>query len=65
MSNKILALLNDPGLCNRMGSIGKNIVHEKFNLRNNVAQLVASYGLEECRQASEILAVGQLQEGAL
>jgi glycosyltransferase involved in cell wall biosynthesis len=63
MSDKILTLLNDPELRNRMGSIGKNIVHEKFNLTDNVAKLIASYGLEECRQTSEILSVGQLQEG--
>jgi hypothetical protein len=63
MSDKILTLLSDSELRNRMGSSGKNIVHEKFNLTNNVAQLVASYGLEERHPASEIISVGQLQEG--
>ncbi|HYJ89334.1 MAG TPA: glycosyltransferase family 4 protein, partial [Pyrinomonadaceae bacterium] len=53
MSNKILALLKDPGLCNRMGRTGKNIVHEKFNLTNNVAKLIATYGLEECGSVTE------------
>ena len=63
MSDKILALLNDPELRDRMGSTGRNIVHEKFNLTNNVAELIATYGLEECRSTSgsiPIRAVNQL-----
>jgi glycosyltransferase involved in cell wall biosynthesis len=63
MSNKVLTLLNDPSLREYMGSKGKNIARQKFNLRNNVAKLIASYGLEECRSVAEDIPVGRLQEG--
>ena len=62
MSNKVLTLLNDPLLREHMGSKGKNIVRQKFDLRNNVAKLIASYGFEECRSVAEV-PVGRLQEG--
>ena len=62
MSNKVLTLLNDALLREHMGSKGKNIVRQKFNLRNNVAKLIASYGLEECRSVAEDIPVGRLQE---
>jgi glycosyltransferase involved in cell wall biosynthesis len=62
MSDKILGLLNDPGLRNHMGSTGKNLVQEKFNLSNNVAQLIASYGLEESRPASESIRVSSMSQ---
>jgi len=63
MSNKVLTLLNDASLREYMGSKGKNIARQKFNLRNNVAKLIASYGLEECRSVAEDIPVGRLQEG--
>ena len=63
MSNKVLTLLNDALLREHMGSEGKNIVRQKFNLRNNVAKLIASYGLEECRSVAESIPVRRFQEG--
>jgi glycosyltransferase involved in cell wall biosynthesis len=62
MSDKVLSLLNDASLRRHMGSKGMNIVRQKFDLRNNVAQLIASYGLEECRSIAEDVRVGRLQE---
>lgn len=53
MSNKVLTLLNDALLRDYMGSKGKNTVQQKFNLRSNVAELIAAYGLEECRSVGE------------
>jgi len=61
MSNKVLTLLNDASLREQMGHKGKNIVRQKFNLRNNVEKLIASYRLEECSVAAGIR-VGRLQE---
>jgi glycosyltransferase involved in cell wall biosynthesis len=65
MSNKVLTLLNDASLREYMGSKGKTIARQKFNLRNNVAKLIASYGLEECRSVAEDIPAGRLQEGLL
>jgi glycosyltransferase involved in cell wall biosynthesis len=65
MSNQVLALLNDAVLRKRMGRMGKNIVHEKFSLTNNVAKLVAAYGLEERNQAPQSVAIRRLREGLL
>ncbi len=62
MSNKVLSLLNDASLRARMGGNGKNIARQKFNLRNNVAELIASYGLQECRSVAEEVPVRRLQE---
>jgi glycosyltransferase involved in cell wall biosynthesis len=62
MSNKILSLLNDASLRERMGSKGKTIVQQKFNLRNNVAKLITSYGLAECRSVADGVSVRKLQE---
>jgi glycosyltransferase involved in cell wall biosynthesis len=65
MSNKVLTLLNDGMLRQHMGLKGKNIVRRKFDLRNNVAKLIESYGLEECRSVAEDIRVRRLQEGLL
>jgi hypothetical protein len=46
-----------------MGRKGKNIVRQKFNLRNNVAELIASYGLAERSSVAESIPVRQMQEG--
>lgn len=62
MSNQVVALLNDPERRKQMGRVGRQIVCEKFDLRRNVAQLVASYGLKELRSTSEEMALSQLQE---
>jgi glycosyltransferase involved in cell wall biosynthesis len=62
MSNKILSLLNDSSLRAQMGSKGKNIVRQEFNLRNNVAKLIASYGLKECSSVTKGIPVARLQE---
>jgi glycosyltransferase involved in cell wall biosynthesis len=45
MSDRILQLLGDPVLRNRMGASGRDLVASKFDLRKNVAQLVESYGI--------------------
>jgi glycosyltransferase involved in cell wall biosynthesis len=45
MAERILTLLKDPDLCERMGKRGRQIAREKFDLKNNVAQVVKSYGL--------------------
>jgi len=65
MSNRILTLLNDASLREQMGSKGKDIARQKFSLRKNVAKLIASYNLEECRSAAEDVRVGRLKEGLL
>ena len=63
MSNRVLTLLDDALLRERMGRKGKNVVRQKFNLRDNVAKLIASYGVAECRSVAEDIPVGGLQEG--
>jgi glycosyltransferase involved in cell wall biosynthesis len=63
MSDKVLTLLNDALVREHMGRKGKNIVRQKFNLRNNVAKLIASYGLKECSSVAEGVTVRRLQEG--
>lgn len=45
MSKRILELLNDSDLRQRMGVAGRAIVAERFDLRKNVAQLVEAYGI--------------------
>ena len=61
MSSKVLTLLNDALLREHMGSKGKNTVRQKFDLRSNVAELIAAYGLEECRSVAEDVPAGRLQ----
>jgi glycosyltransferase involved in cell wall biosynthesis len=63
MSEKVLTLLNDASLRAHMGSKGKNVVRQKFDLRNNVAKLIASYGVAECSSVAESIHVRRLQEG--
>ena len=63
MSEKVLTLLNDASLRKRMGRKGKNVVRQKFDLRNNVAKLIASYGVAECSSVAESVPVRRLQEG--
>jgi L-malate glycosyltransferase len=62
MAKRVLTLLNDASLRERMGNKGKNIVREKFDLRSNVAKLIASYGLRECSSVTTGIPVGRLQE---
>jgi glycosyltransferase involved in cell wall biosynthesis len=45
MSDQILKLLSDPRLRERLGASGREVVASKFDLRQNVAQLIASYGI--------------------
>ncbi len=45
MSDRILKLLGEPELRARMGAAGRESVSNKFDLRKNVAQLIASYGV--------------------
>jgi len=45
MSNQVVALLADSDLKKRMGAAGRECVAGKFDLRSNVAKLVASYGI--------------------
>jgi glycosyltransferase involved in cell wall biosynthesis len=45
MSDRVLKLLADPAMRERMGAAGRDVVSRKFNLRTNVAQLIESYGI--------------------
>ena len=63
MSQKVLMLLNDASLRQHMGTNGKNIARQKFDLRKNVAELIATYGLKECRSVADDIPVRRLQEG--
>jgi glycosyltransferase involved in cell wall biosynthesis len=45
MSERVLALLGDSELRARMGQAGRETVSAKFDLKKNVAQLVAAYGV--------------------
>ncbi|HMG74669.1 MAG TPA: glycosyltransferase family 4 protein [Pyrinomonadaceae bacterium] len=45
MSERLLELLNDPELRERMGAAGRATVATKFDLRKNVAQLIDAYGI--------------------
>jgi len=45
MAEKLLRLLGDSELRQRMGEEGSRIVHSRFNLRQNVGQLLNSYGI--------------------
>jgi glycosyltransferase involved in cell wall biosynthesis len=54
MSDRILKLLGDPGLRERMGEAGRVVVAEKFDLRTNVAQLIESYGICSPEEASQM-----------
>jgi glycosyltransferase involved in cell wall biosynthesis len=45
MSERILKLLADPDLRERLGAAGREVVATKFDLQKNVAQLIASYGI--------------------
>jgi glycosyltransferase involved in cell wall biosynthesis len=47
MSERILRLLDDPELRTSMGDAGRETVAAKFDLRKNVAQLIAAYGITE------------------
>jgi glycosyltransferase involved in cell wall biosynthesis len=45
MSERTLKLLDDVELRSRMGWAGKETVAARFDLRQNVAKLVAAYGI--------------------
>jgi glycosyltransferase involved in cell wall biosynthesis len=45
MSERVLDLLNDPELRQRMGAAGRATVAAKFDLRKNVSQLIEAYGI--------------------
>jgi glycosyltransferase involved in cell wall biosynthesis len=45
MSERILKLVGDRDLRGRLGASGREVVARKFDLRKNVAQLIASYGI--------------------
>ena len=45
MSERVLELLNDPELRQRMGAAGRATVAAKFDLRKNVSQLIEAYGI--------------------
>jgi glycosyltransferase involved in cell wall biosynthesis len=44
-AEKLLQLIQDPGLRDTMGAAGQSLVAEKFDLETNVAQLVDLYGI--------------------
>jgi glycosyltransferase involved in cell wall biosynthesis len=45
LAKRILVLLKDNALRERMGLAGRRVVEAKFNLRENVTQLVRLYGI--------------------
>jgi glycosyltransferase involved in cell wall biosynthesis len=45
MSARVLELANNPAMRTRMGQAARQTVEAKFDLSENVAQLVASYGI--------------------
>lgn len=45
LAEKILSLLRDPALRERMGAAGRNAVETRFNLKTNVAELLRVYGI--------------------
>ena len=45
MSDRILKLLGDPELRERMGAAGREVAACKFDLRTTVSQLIESYGI--------------------
>jgi len=49
-AERLFSLLRDSDLRHRMGAEGCRRVHTKFNLRQNVEQLISSYKLQESRQ---------------
>jgi glycosyltransferase involved in cell wall biosynthesis len=53
MSRSILELLIDSDLRGRMGVAGRATVAQRFDLRQNVAQLLKAYGITEFRQACQ------------
>jgi glycosyltransferase involved in cell wall biosynthesis len=63
MSEKVLTLLNDASLREQLGRKGKDVVRQKFDLRNNVARLIASYGVAKYSSVAESIPVRRLQEG--
>jgi len=62
MADRVLKLLEDAGLRQRLGRAGQEIVHEKFDLRTNVATLVASYELEKFGLSSRRLDISRLPQ---
>jgi glycosyltransferase involved in cell wall biosynthesis len=53
MSERILRLLGDPELRQRLGANGRDTVAARFDLRKNVTQLIGSYGIGEfCQESS-------------
>lgn len=62
MSRSVLALLSDAELRKRMGRAGQAVVSEKFDLKSNVASLIATYELEKFGLCSRGLEVNRLQE---
>jgi glycosyltransferase involved in cell wall biosynthesis len=46
-ADKLLLLMHDPALRKLMGQKGRLAVNTHFNLRENVAQLLKTYGIEE------------------
>ena len=47
MSQQVLTLLKDADLRKRMGQTAAQITRERFNLRNNVTELISSYKLDD------------------
>jgi glycosyltransferase involved in cell wall biosynthesis len=50
MADRILRLLGDPAMRERMGRAGRAAVEVRFNLRENVARVLALYGLESAEK---------------
>ena len=62
MSEQILKLLSDPQLRMQMGRAARETVEAKFDLRKNVAQLIAAYGVSAARATNVALPHGRACE---
>lgn len=56
MADRILELIADPKLRDRMGRAGRDVARERFDLKQNVERVVTSYGISLKESA---LAVGE------
>jgi glycosyltransferase involved in cell wall biosynthesis len=62
MSEQILKLLANPELRSQMGRAARETVETKFDLRKNVAQLIAAYGISAARATNVALPDGRASE---
>jgi glycosyltransferase involved in cell wall biosynthesis len=52
LADRLVALLRDPSLCEHLGTVGREMVVEKFNLRRQTEKLEAMYRKLQAAQSS-------------